>query len=111
MSWTDAASIPEAFITAHDALWTQAQLRPGEAVLINAVGSGVGLAGVQLVRAMHALPFGTSRTPEKIEQAKAHGLQEGLVVRENFDQLVAACEVWTGEEASMWSWTLSVEHT
>jgi NADPH:quinone reductase len=96
MSWTDAASIPEAFITAHDALWIQAQLRPGETVLINAVGSGVGLAGVQLVRAMHALPFGTSRTPEKIEQAKAHGLEDGLVVRENFDQLVAAAEVWTG---------------
>ncbi len=46
MSWTDAAAIPEAFITAHDALWTQAQLRPGETVLINAVGSGVGLAAV-----------------------------------------------------------------
>lgn len=96
MSWTEAAAIPEAFITAHDALWTQAQLRPGETVLINAVGSGVGLAAVQLVRAMHAVPFGTSRTADKIEQAKAHGLEAGLVVQENFDQLVTAAEKWTG---------------
>ena len=95
MSWTDAAAIPEAFITAHDALWTQAQLRPGEKVLINAVGSGVGLAAVQLVRAMRAVPFGTSRTADKIEQAKAHGLENGLVVRENFDELVTAAEQWT----------------
>lgn len=95
MSWTDAAAIPEAFITAHDALWMQAQLRPAEAVLINAVGSGVGLAAVQLVRAMHAVPFGTSRTADKIEQAKAHGLESGMVVRENFDELVTTAEKWT----------------
>jgi putative PIG3 family NAD(P)H quinone oxidoreductase len=96
LSWTDAAAIPEAFMTAHDALWTQAQLRPGETALINAVGSGVGLAAVQLVRAMHAVPFGTSRTADKIEQAKAHGLEQGLAIRENFDELVSAAEKWTG---------------
>jgi len=96
MTWAEAAAIPEAFITAHDALWTQAQLRPGETVLINAVGSGVGLAAVQLVRAMHAVPFGTSRTADKIARAKTHGLEAGLVVQENFDQLVTAAEKWTG---------------
>jgi NADPH:quinone reductase-like Zn-dependent oxidoreductase len=51
---------------------------------------------VQLVRAMHAVPFGTSRTSDKIDQAKAHGLEAGLVVQENFDQLVTAAEKWTG---------------
>src|SRR6185312_1256518 len=56
LDWTGAAAIPEAFITAHDALWIQAALRPGETVLINAAGSGVGLAAVQLVRAMQAIP-------------------------------------------------------
>jgi len=95
MSWTEAAAIPEAFITAHDALWTQAQLRPGETVLINAVGSGVGLAAVQLVRVMNAVPFGTSRTPDKIDQAKDYGLENGLVVRDNFDELIAVAEQWT----------------
>src|SRR5260370_22899060 len=60
LDWAEAASIPEAFITAHDALWIQARLRPAENVLITAVGSGVGLAAVQLARAMRAVPFGTS---------------------------------------------------
>lgn len=96
MSWREAAAIPEAFITAHDALWSQAQLRPGETVLINAVGSGVGLAAVQLVRAIQAVPFGTSRTPDKIEQARECGLEDGLVVRESLDDLVSEAEKWTG---------------
>jgi len=55
LSWIEAAAIPEAFITAQDAL-AQAALRAGEAVLIHAVGSGVGLAAVQLVRALAAGP-------------------------------------------------------
>jgi NADPH2:quinone reductase len=95
LDWAHAASVPEVFITAHDALWTQAGLRPGETALINAVGSGVGLAAVQLVRAVHAVPFGTSRTSDKIEQAKTYGLEDGLTVRDNFDELIAAAEKWT----------------
>jgi NADPH:quinone reductase-like Zn-dependent oxidoreductase len=95
LDWIQAASVPEVFITAHDALWTQANLRPGESVLIHAVGSGVGLAAVQLTRAMQAVPYGTSRTADKIEQAKPLGLEAGLAVRENFDDLQAAAEKWT----------------
>src|SRR5690348_16883168 len=89
LDWASAAAVPEAFITAHDALWIQAALRPGETVLINAVGSGVGLAAVQLVRAMHAIPYGTSRTAAKLDQARKYGMQDGVVVRDNFDDLLA----------------------
>jgi putative PIG3 family NAD(P)H quinone oxidoreductase len=95
MTWGEAGSLPEAFITAHDALWSQAQLRPGETVLINAVGSGVGLAAVQLVRAIQAVPFGTSRTADKVDNAREYGLEDGLVVRENFDDLISAADKWT----------------
>jgi len=80
LTWNQAAAIPEAFITAHDGLWVQAELRPSERVLIHAVGSGVGLAAVQLTRAMKAIPFGTSRTPDKLERAKQLGLESGFVV-------------------------------
>jgi NADPH2:quinone reductase len=101
LDWAQAAAVPEVFITAHDALWTQAQLRPGETVLIHAVGSGVGLAAVQLVRAIQAVPYGTSRTAAKIDQAKPLGLEAGLVVqenamRDNSDELATAAEKWTG---------------
>jgi NADPH:quinone reductase len=96
LDWAQAASVPEVFITAHDALWIQAGLRPAETVLLNAVGSGVGLAAVQLVRAIHAVPYGTSRTLDKIEKAKPFGLEAGFVMRDNFDELIAAAEKWTG---------------
>lgn len=79
LTWEQAAAIPEAFITAHDALWVQARLRPNERVLIHAVGSGVGLAAVQLTRAMHAIPFGTSRTKDKLERARQFELESGFV--------------------------------
>jgi len=80
LSWTDAGAIPEAFITAHDALVTQAQLTRGQRVLIHAVGSGVGLAAVQVVRAVGAVPFGTSRTADKIDRAREHGLEAGAAI-------------------------------
>lgn len=80
LSWEQAASIPEAFITAHDALWIQAALRPSERVLIHAIGSGVGLAALQLARAMNAVPYGTSRTADKLEHAKKLGLAGGFSV-------------------------------
>lgn len=95
LDWAAAAAVPEAFITAHDALWIQAALRPGETVLINAVGSGVGLAAVQLVRALRAIPYGTSRTASKLDQARKYGMEDGIVVRDNLDHLLAAMEQLT----------------
>ena len=82
LDWPNAAAVPEAFITAHDALVTQAEVRPSERVLIHAVGSGVGLAAVQLARAAGAVPFGDARTAEKIERARSLGLADGVVVDE-----------------------------
>ena len=79
LEWTGAGAIPEVFITAHDAL-QQAGFKAGDNVLIHAVGSGVGLAATQLVRALGGRAFGTSRTPDKIERAKAFGLDSGYVV-------------------------------
>ena len=80
LDWREAAAVPEAFITAHDALVTQAEVRPSERVLIHAVGSGVGLAAVQLARAAGALPLGDARTAAKIERARSLGLADGFVV-------------------------------
>ena len=79
LEWSAAGAVPEVFITAHDAL-RQAEFKAGENVLIHAVGSGVGLAATQLVRALGGRAFGTSRTPDKIERAKAFGLESGYAV-------------------------------
>lgn len=75
-----AAALPEAFITAHDALLTRGRLAAGEAVLIHAVGSGVGLAGLQVARAVGARTLGTSRTPDKLDRAGELGLDRAIHV-------------------------------
>src|SRR5437660_3806340 len=48
LDWAQAAAIPEVFMTAHDALFTQCRLIAGDRVLIHAAGSGVGTAAIQL---------------------------------------------------------------
>src|SRR5260221_13842682 len=78
LNFVQAAGIPEVFMTAHDALFTQAGLQMGERVLIHAVGSGVGTAAIQLAHAAGATVFGTSRTPGKLERAKTLGLDVAL---------------------------------
>jgi len=83
MSFEDAAAVPEAFITAHDAIVGHAGLTAGETLLIHAVGSGVGTAAVQLGRALGAFTIGTARTPDKLERAKALGLDAGVVAESN----------------------------
>ena len=80
LSWEQAGAVPEAFITSHDALFTIGGLRPGWPVLIHAVGSGVSTAAVQLCRAAGATTIGTSRTAEKLEKAKALGLDHGILI-------------------------------
>ena len=93
--WTAAGAIPEAFITAHDALVTQAGLQPGERVLIHAVASGVGLAATQLVRALEAHPYGTTRTAEKLERTRPFGLTDGAAIRDPATELAPMAERWT----------------
>jgi NADPH:quinone reductase-like Zn-dependent oxidoreductase len=79
LSFTEAAAVPEAFITAWDAAVTQAGLSAGETVLIHAAGSGVGTAAVQIARAIGARSIGTARTAEKLERTRALGLDHGVL--------------------------------
>ena len=57
---------------------TQAGLRPGETVLVHAAGSGVGLAAVQIARALGARVFGTARGAEKLAAAREAGMEAGV---------------------------------
>jgi putative PIG3 family NAD(P)H quinone oxidoreductase len=95
LGWPEAGAVPEAFMTAHDAAVTQAELRAGESVLIHAVGSGVGLAATSLVRALGGVPYGTSRTADKIERARPLGLEDGVVVDRELEPMVLAASRWT----------------
>ena len=79
LSFVEAASVPEVFITAHDAIFTQGGLKTGETLLIHAVGSGVGLAALQLAKQRGIYTIGTSRTMEKLEKCKSFGLDFGVL--------------------------------
>lgn len=81
MAMTDAASIPEAFATAWDAL-TQAEVTLGDVVLVHAAASGVGTAATQLARAMGARVIGTGRSAAKLERCAEWGLDEAVVARD-----------------------------
>jgi NADPH:quinone reductase len=84
-----AGGVPEAFVTVHDALVTHAGMTPARIteaqfearawVLVHAVGSGVGTAGLQLAKALGAGVIGTARTAEKLDRCRALGLDAGIV--------------------------------
>lgn len=78
LSWDEAGATPEVHITAHDAL-RQCGLVAGESVLIHAAGSGVGVAAIQIAKAMGAaLVLGTAGSDEKLAQARTLGLDVGI---------------------------------
>ncbi len=83
VSLKDAAAIPEAFLTAYDALFTLGGLGLGQNVLIHACGSSVGLAGAALAKRAGAFTLGTSRTASKLERAREL-LDAGLVLDEGW---------------------------
>jgi putative PIG3 family NAD(P)H quinone oxidoreductase len=80
LSLTDAAAVPEAFVTAYDAMVAQAGLQAGETVLVHACGSGVGTAALQIARAIGARALGTARSQDKLDKGATLGLQHGIRV-------------------------------
>lgn len=68
-SFEQAAAIPEAFLTAREALFSKGQLKLGDVVLIHAAGGGVGSAAIQLAKAAGAIVIATAGTDEKLALA------------------------------------------
>jgi NADPH:quinone reductase-like Zn-dependent oxidoreductase len=64
LSWAEAAGFPEAFTTAHDAVFTQCGLSIGERLCVHGAAGGVGVAGVQLGAAAGATVVATVRNPD-----------------------------------------------
>ncbi|HEX6939196.1 MAG TPA: NAD(P)H-quinone oxidoreductase [Longimicrobiales bacterium] len=78
LAFEEAAAVPEAFITAHDAVFTLMGVRAGDWLLVHAVGSGVGLAALELAREAGARVIGTSRSAWKLERARELGLDAAI---------------------------------
>jgi putative PIG3 family NAD(P)H quinone oxidoreductase len=73
IDWPAAGGFPEVFTTAHDAIFTQCGLRPGERLLVHGAAGGVGSAGVQLGAMAGAHVTATVRNPDHHDAVRALG--------------------------------------
>jgi len=78
VSFEDAAALQVAFATSWHMLFTRGDLRAGQAVMVNAVGSGIGSAAVQLAHIAGAFVIGNASSNEKLTRARELGLDEGI---------------------------------
>ena len=74
----EAAALQIAFATAWHMLFTRGNLRAGETVLVNSVGSGVGSAGVQLAHMAGAYVIGNASSDDKLARAAELGMDAGI---------------------------------
>jgi NADPH2:quinone reductase len=82
LDWRQAGGLPEVFTTAHDALFAQAQLRPGERLLVHGGAGGVGTAAIQIAKAAGARVTATVRREEL--RAQVQGLGADVIAPEGF---------------------------
>ena len=75
LSFEQGAAFPLTFETAHRMLVTKAAVREGESVLIWGIGGGVALAAFEIARALGARTIVTSSSPQKLEKARALGVE------------------------------------
>jgi NADPH:quinone reductase-like Zn-dependent oxidoreductase len=78
LSFEDAASIPLVFTTALHMILTRARLRHGETVLVNAAGSGVGVAAIQIAKLHGARVIASAGSDEKLAKARDLGAGDGI---------------------------------
>jgi NADPH2:quinone reductase len=98
MPLTEAAAIPEVFLTAYDALFVQGKLGFGQLALVHAVGSGVGTAALQLGKLAGAHVAGTSRSEGKLQRCRELGLETAILARNN--EFAASLAAQAGGRAS-----------
>ncbi len=82
-SWEEAAAVPEVYLTAFDALVSRLTILLGEWLLIHSVGSGVGIAALQLAQVLGVRTIGTSRQSWKLERAHALALDHGVLLKDD----------------------------
>ncbi|MET7397327.1 zinc-binding dehydrogenase [Dactylosporangium sp. NPDC005572] len=87
LSWSEAAALPTAWLTAYRMLFTKARLEPGHVVLVQGAGGGVATAAIGLAAAAGATVVVTSRSPGKRERALALGATAAIGSGERVPQL------------------------
>jgi NADPH:quinone reductase-like Zn-dependent oxidoreductase len=81
LSWEEAGALPTTYLTAHDMLVLQGGLQAGGWLLVTGVSSGVGVASLQIAKALGAKVIGTSGSQSKLDQLESMGLDVGICTR------------------------------
>jgi NADPH:quinone reductase-like Zn-dependent oxidoreductase len=81
LSWVEAASVPLVYTVVYDMLVAQGHLVADEWLLVVGVSSGVGVAALQMAKALGAQVIGTSGSAAKLERLKSQGLDVALCTR------------------------------
>jgi len=95
ISFESGAAVPLAMLTSWHALVAQAEVRPGQTVLVQAAGSGVGSAAIQIARLCGARVITTVGSDDKIEFARSLGAEQ--VVNYRTQDFVEETRKWTGK--------------
>ena len=98
LSFTEAACLPTAWLTAYKMLVRKGRIKPGSAVLVQGAGGGVATAAVVLAQALGARVYATSRSEVKREQAAALGaipVEPGARLPERVDIVIETVGVPT----------------
>jgi NADPH:quinone reductase-like Zn-dependent oxidoreductase len=93
ISFERGAAVPLAMLTSWHALVVQADLKPGQTVLVQAAGSGVGSAAIQIARLIGARVMTTVGSDDKIEFARGLGAEH--VVNYRTQDFVEEAKTWT----------------
>ncbi|MEO8875853.1 MAG: zinc-binding dehydrogenase [Polyangiaceae bacterium] len=96
LSFTDAAAVPLCFLTAWQMVVKRAEIGPGDTVLVQAAGSGVSSAAIQIAKLHGARIFTTAGTDEKCARAKELGAD--VVINYATQDFVAECKQLTGKK-------------
>ena len=96
LPFTHAAAIPLVFLTAWQMIAIRAKVLPGETVLVQAAGSGVSSAAIQIAKLFGARVFATTSTDAKAERARALGADH--VINYTREDFVAECKRLTGKK-------------
>lgn len=81
LDWHLAAALPIASLVAYDMVMAEGALQQGETMLVTGIASGVGVACLQIAKALGARVIGTSGSPDKLKRLRAMGLDLGIATR------------------------------
>lgn len=98
LSWEEAASVGINYLTAWHMLTARARLEPGETILIQAAGSGVSTAAIQIARFLGARIIATSSNPKKLQHARDCGADE--VINYKTEDVAARVDALTKERGA-----------